>query len=312
MRVLNCIQNGKNAIERFVSCMVRSMTGYGRAQEIICGRDITVELRSVNHRYFELNCRLPRSCGYLEDKLKTLLQGNVSRGKVEVGVYIQTLEGGPAEVEINTPLAASYLKALKGLSADLAVKDDISLSTLTRFSDIFVVHKTDEDEDEVWQQVKSVAVKAIEGFVAMRETEGKKLAEDLRARLTTIESLVGAVEEQSPRTTEDYRNRLYAKMTEVLGQTGIDEQRILTEAAIFAERTAVAEETVRLRSHISQFRKILQAPEPVGRKLDFLVQEFNREANTIGSKAQDIEISKIVVEIKSEIEKIREQIQNLE
>lgn len=292
--------------------MVRSMTGYGRAQEMADGKDITVEIRSVNHRYFELSCRLPRSCGYLEEKLKTLMQGNVSRGKVEVGVYIQVLEGGSSEVEINTPLAESYLKALRALSAQLEVRDDITLSSLTRFSDIFVVHKTEEDEDEIWNEVRPVAAKALESFVQMREAEGKRLTQDLLARLETIEQLVALVEEQSPRTTEEYRNRLYTKLREVLEQTGVEEQRILTEAAIFAERTAVAEETVRLRSHIAQFRKILVQPEPVGRKLDFLVQELNREANTIGSKAQDIEIAKAVVEIKSEIEKIREQIQNLE
>lgn len=292
--------------------MARSMTGYGRAQEIIGGRDITVELRSVNHRYFEFNCRIPRNWGYIEEKLKSLMQGSISRGKVEAGVYIQTLEGGPSEVQINTPLAQSYLEALRGLAADLKIKDDVSLTSLTRFQDIFVVHKTEEDEDEVWQQVRSVAEKALESFVKMRRTEGEKLSQDLLLRLETIERYVTRIEQQSPKTTEDYRAKLYAKLTEVLGQTGIDEQRILTEAAIFAEKIAVDEETVRLRSHIEQFRKILASQQPVGRKLDFLVQEFNREANTIGSKAQDIEISRIVVEIKSEIEKIREQIQNLE
>lgn len=292
--------------------MIRSMTGYGRAQEIIGGRDITVELRSVNHRYFELNCRVPRSWGHIEEKLKALMQGNISRGKVEAGVYIQTLEGGPSEVQINTPLAKSYLDALRGLASDLGVRDDVGLTSLTRFQDIFVVHKTEEDEDEVWQQVKVVAEKALERFVQMRTAEGEKLEQDLLMRLQTIEDYVTEVERKSPKTTEEYRARLYAKLTEVLGQTGIDEQRILTEAAIFAEKVAVDEETVRLRSHIEQFRKILSSRQPVGRKLDFLVQEINREANTIGSKSQDIEISRIVVEVKSEIEKIREQIQNLE
>ncbi len=292
--------------------MVRSMTGYGRAQELLEGKDITVEIRSVNHRFFEFSSRVPRAYAYLEEKLKGLVQGAIARGKVDVSVTIVTLDGGAADVQINQSLAASYLEALREMGSRLGLTDDITTATLSRFGDLYVVRKPAEDIDEVWACVQTVAEKAIAGFVAMREQEGGRLRKDLEARLSAIEEHLAAVEEQSPRTVESYRNRLYQKMTEVLGQAGIDEQRILTEAAVFAERVSIDEETVRLRSHITQFRQILGSGEALGRKLDFLVQEFNREANTIGSKCQDIAVSRLVVEIKSEIEKLREQIQNLE
>lgn len=292
--------------------MVRSMTGYGRAQELIEGKDITVEIRSVNHRFFEFSSRVPRSYAYLEEKLKGLVQTHIARGKVDVSVTIITLDGGATDVQINQTLAASYLSALREMGSSLGLQDDITTATLSRFSDLYVVRKPAEDIDEVWACVQTVALKALEDFVQMREVEGAKLREDLLGRLVAIEEHLLKVEEQSPRTVESYRNRLYQKMSEVLGQAGIDEQRILAEAAIFAERVSVDEETVRLRSHIAQFRQILDSGEAVGRKLDFLVQEFNREANTIGSKCQDLAVSRLVVEIKSEIEKLREQIQNLE
>ena len=292
--------------------MVKSMTGYGRAQQQIGQRDITVEFKAVNHRFFEFGARVPRSYGYLEEKLKTFVGGHVSRGKMEANVTIVTLEGASAEVQVNFELARSYVDALRTLSEPLELRDDLSLSAMARFSDIFAVHRVQEDEEEVWQAVQNVAAEALERFVAMRQREGERLREDILQKLKNIEGFVSFVEERSPQTVAQYRDRLYQKLSELLGDRTVDEGRILTEAAVFADRVAVDEETVRLRSHIAQFRKILDAPEAIGRKLDFLVQEINRETNTIGSKAQDVEIAKVVVEMKSEIEKIREQIQNIE
>ena len=292
--------------------MIRSMTGYGRAEALVDGRNILVEIRSVHHRYFEFSCRVPRAYGFLESRLKTYWQGKLSRGKVDVNVGIQNIEGSNANVQVNQELAASYVQALRALEEPLALRDDLSLSAVSRFSDIFTVSKEPEDEDIIWADVLKVADEAAERFVQMRETEGAKMKEDVESRLDFILQAVKKVEERSPQTVEEYRTRLYNKMCEVLGNTQIDEQRILTEAAVYAEKIAVAEETVRLRSHIDQFRAILEQGGPVGRKLDFLIQEFNRETNTIGSKAQDIEIARIVVDVKSEIEKIREQIQNIE
>lgn len=292
--------------------MIRSMTGYGRAQQIVQGRDILVEIKSVNHRFFELSSRVPRTLGYLEEKIKSALNGKIARGKVDVNVSVLTLEAGTAQVEINHDLARSYLGSIRALGQDLGLADDVTLTSLTRFSDIFLVRRTEEDEDAVWDGVRTVLEQALERFLAMREAEGVRLREDVLQRLATIETCVADVEVQSPKTVEDYRSRLYARLSELLADRQIDDARILTEAAVFAEKTAVAEETVRLRSHIGQFRAILAQGGAVGRKLDFLVQELNREANTIGSKAQDIDIARLVVEIKSEIEKIREQIQNIE
>ena len=292
--------------------MIRSMTGYGRAEVLVNGRNILVEIRSVNHRYFEFSCRSPRAYGFLESRLKTYLQGKLSRGKVDVNVSIQTVEGSSASVQVNRELAASYVQALRALEEPLGLRDDLSLSVISRFSDIFTVNKETEDEDAIWADVLQVADEATGRFVQMRETEGAKMKEDVESRLDFILQAVEQVEARSPKTVEEYRARLYNKMSEVLGNTQIDEQRILTEAALYAEKIAVSEETVRLRSHVGQFRAILAQGGPVGRKLDSLIQECNRETNTIGSKAQDIEIARIVVDIKSEIEKIREQIQNIE
>lgn len=292
--------------------MIKSMTGYGRAQQLIDGRDITVEIKSVNHRFFEFSARVPRAYGYLEEKLKTYTQTQISRGKVEVGVTIVTIEGTNANVEINSELAKSYVGALRDTGEKLGLEDDITLSVLSRFSDIFAVRKTVEDEEIIWSAVKTVADQALEKFVAMRAVEGGRLKADLHNRLDNIERLVEIVKERSPKTVEEYRQRLYDKMCEILADKQIDDARILTEAAIFADRVAVDEETVRLSSHIAQFRDILTHEEPIGRKLDFLVQEINRETNTIGSKAQDVAIAKVVVDIKSDVEKIREQIQNIE
>ena len=291
---------------------VRSMTGYGRARQLIANKEICVEIRSVNHRFLEYSSRVPKAYAYLEEKLKNLVKTAVSRGKVNVSLTIQTVSGTDTKVTINHDLARSYLQALRDLAEDLQIKNDVTVSQMMRFSDIFSVMRVEEDEEQIWQAVEQVAQQALQNFVQMRLVEGEKMKQDLLYRLELIEKMVKQVEELSPQTVEAYRNRLYARLQEVLQSSAVDDQRVLTEAAIFAEKIAVAEETVRLGSHIHQFRQILSSNEPVGRKLDFLVQEFNREANTIGSKAQDLQIARIVVDLKSEIEKIREQIQNIE
>lgn len=292
--------------------MIRSMTGYGRHQASVYGMDITVEIKSVNHRYYEYSSRLPRTYGFLDDKLKSYLQGRIARGKVEVYVSIDTVEAPGSDVVVNYSLADSYVKALKDLSARYGLKDDVSAMSLTRFPDILTVRKAPEDEDAVWDAVRNVAEKALDAFVAMREREGARLKEDVLSRAATILQLVGQVEERSPQTVQTHMEKVQARMRELLDGAAVDEQRLLTEAALYADKIAVAEETVRLRSHIAQLEQMMESSEAIGRKLDFLVQEINREANTTGSKCQDVELARIVVEIKAEVEKIREQIQNIE
>jgi len=288
------------------------MTGYGRAARTIDGREIGVEIRSVNHRFFEFSVRLPRSMNYLEEMLKSQVHAKVSRGKIDLNLSLLSLEEPNAQVLINRPLAEGYLAALRSLGEELGVEDDVTLSSLSRFHDIFVLRKSELDEDALGEAVKTVAGEALEHYMAMRAAEGEKLKQDVVERLARILAFLEQVETRYPAIVDAYRARLFQKLTDLLDGQQADEQRILTEAAIFAEKTAVAEETVRLRSHITQLEDVLNADQPIGRKLDFLVQEMNREANTIGSKAQDIEVAKLVVEIKSEIEKIREQIQNIE
>lgn len=288
------------------------MTGFGRGHQVLNGRDITVEIRAVNHRYYEFSSRLPRSLGYVEDKLKTLLQGRISRGKVEVSVLINNVEAADEKITINHEIVKEYIDAMRSVKDEFGLVDDLSLSNILRIPDAFTVVKTETDEEQLWEDIRSTAEEALEHFISMRENEGERMKQDVLSRLAKIEEWVGVVETRSPMVVEDYRKRLYDKMCEVLSSTNIDENRILMEAGIFSEKTAVDEETVRLRSHIAQFRGMLESGEPVGRKLDFLVQEMNRETNTIGSKVQDIEVTRIVVDQKSEIEKIREQIQNIE
>lgn len=292
--------------------MLRSMTGYGRSQKIINGRDISVEIRSVNHRYYEYSSRIPRTYSYIDEKLKALLKSSVSRGKVEISVTINNIEGKDSQIAVNKGVAEGYVTALRSISNELNLDDDLTLSKLIRIPDIFNIQKTPDDEEQICSDVSEVTAEALERFVAMRETEGERLKNDILEKADFIIERVGMVEEQSPLTVEAYRNKLYKKLSEILADKNIDEQRIITEAAIFSEKIAVDEETVRLRSHVSQLRDILESDEAVGRKLDFIVQEINREVNTIGSKAQDLNITKIVVDMKSEIEKIREQIQNVE
>ena len=292
--------------------MIKSMTGFGRERCILDSREILVEIRSVNHRYFEFSARTPKAYGYLDEKLKAFLKNDISRGKIEVSVLIYNQEGTSAQIEVNKEIALGYIDALRNSAEELDLEDDLTLSNIMRLPDIFTVVKVSEDEEVIWNQVKSVAEKALEHFVDMRVTEGMKMYDDIVSRLNFLEDAVGKIEVQSPNTAKAYEERLYAKIKEMLADRNIDEQRIVTEVAVFSEKTAIDEETVRLRSHISQFRNLINSDEPVGRKLDFLVQELNREVNTIGSKAQDLYITKLVVDMKSEIEKIREQIQNIE
>ncbi|MCQ2463812.1 MAG: YicC family protein [Clostridia bacterium] len=292
--------------------MVRSMTGFGRAQDVIDTMSITVEIKSVNHRYFEFNSRVPRVYGFLDEKLKNYIQTRVARGKVECFVQIEELESENCVVSVNHSLAAGYIAALREIAERYDLKNDISATSVSRYPDIFVVHKQEEDEDRIWEAVKKVTGEAVDSFVAMREREGEKLKNDLLSRSETILEYVSFIEERSPQTVKEYNEKLVKRMEELLADAQVDEQRLLTEAAIFADKIAVDEETVRLRSHISQLHEFMEYKEAMGRKLDFLIQEMNREANTIGSKAQDVEIARKVIAIKAEIEKIREQAQNIE
>ena len=306
------------------------MTGYGRAQAQLGGRDILVEIKSVNSRFLEPNVRIARSYTYLEEELKALLKTRVSRGKTEIAVTVTLVDGKRADIRVNDEIVRGYLEAMRDFSGRLEQESGGILSMndgygnsdgscvhmnwadMLGMPDVFRIEKPQEDEEEIRSSVLAVAGQALDNFVAMRETEGVKLRADVEQRLDMIAALLSKVEEEAPALTEKYRERLYSRLSELLGSTQIDEQRILTEAAIFSEKTAVDEETVRLRSHLEQMRTMLAEPESVGRKLDFLVQEMNREVNTIGSKVQDVRVTGYVVDMKAEIEKIREQIQNIE
>lgn len=292
--------------------MIKSMTGFGRAQETVDGMTVTVELKSVNHRYFEFTAKVPRTYGFLEEKLKSFLNARVSRGKMECYVTIENLEESDMEVIVNPSLAKGYVDALRTLSETFGLKEDYSAISIAKFPDVLTLRKAPADEEKIWNAVQKVTELAVERFVTMRETEGEKLRADILSKADTILEHVAFVESRSPQTVREYHEKLRQRMEELLENTQVDEQRLLTEAAIFADKVAVDEETVRLRSHISQLREFLNADEPIGRKLDFLVQEMNRESNTIGSKAQDVEIAKRVIAIKAEVEKIREQVQNIE
>lgn len=292
--------------------MIRSMTGFGRAREILNGREITVEIRAVNHRYYEFSSRIPRGLAFAEERLKVLFRDKISRGKVEISVTVQNITAASEVITANKEVIGGYVNALREIKDEFSLTDDLSLSAVMRLPDAFTVVKADVNEEQLWEDLRAVAESALESFLKMRETEGERLKADILSHLEAIENNVTFIENRSPIIAESYRKRLYERMCEVLGDKGIDENRILLEAGIFSEKIAVDEETVRLRSHIAQFREMLESSEPIGRKLDFLVQEMNRETNTIGSKVQDIEVTKIVVDQKSEIEKIREQIQNIE
>ena len=292
--------------------MIRSMTGYGRGEGVLHDRAITVELRAVNNRYLDCSVKIPRLYVFAEEAIKAQVQKRVGRGKVDVFVSIDSSAADKVEVTLNRPVADGYYAALTQMRDTYSLRDDISVSLLSRFPDVFLVEKEQGDADVIAQDILQVLELALTDFNAMREREGQKLAEDVRAKAAGIAALVGKVEERSPETVSEYREKLRQRMEEVLENTQIDESRILTEAAIFADKVAVDEETVRLRSHLSQLEDMLEKGGAIGRKLDFLIQEFNREANTIGSKCSDVALSRVVVDLKGEIEKIREQVQNIE
>lgn len=292
--------------------MIKSMTGFGRAVAETDGYVITVEIKSVNHRYFEFSSRIPRQYGFLDDKLKSYINSRVSRGKVECYVSIDALNTEATQVVVNNTLASAYVSALKELSKNYDLKEDFGASTVARFQDVLVVKKADEDEEKIWSYVKSVTDTALDKFIAMRTVEGEKMKNDISSRADYILSCVEYIEKRSPETVKEYNDKLVERVHDLIGDVSLDEGRVIQEVAIYADKVAVAEETVRLRSHLDQLKAFINADEPVGRKMDFLVQEINRETNTIGSKANDVDIARKVVDIKAEVEKIREQIQNIE
>lgn len=292
--------------------MVKSMTGYGRGERTVNGCGITVELRSVNNRYLDCSVRMPRLYLFAEDGIKTRVQKSISRGKVDVFVTLDNAGGEQLQVTVNQAAADGYYNALTQLAQRYQLSGEITVSLLSRFPDVLLAEKAEEDVEQTAGAITEVLDQALADFDQMRTREGERLAQDILSRADTIETLVSKVEERSPQTVSEYRARLEARMSEVLANTQLDPARILTEAAIFADKVAVDEETVRLRSHIAQLREMLAKGGAIGRKLDFLIQEFNREANTIGSKCSDLEIARYVVDIKAEIEKIREQVQNIE
>ena len=292
--------------------MIKSMTGYGRAREMLHKRDITVEVRSVNNRYLDCTVKMPRMYGFAEDAVKQHVQKAISRGKVDVFITMDASAADVAKVTVNRELAAQYAAALGELAEVCGTEPHVTPETLSRFPDVLTVTKADEDLETVSADLCAVLDEALQAYNAMRAVEGAKLAEDIGNRLTYIENYTSQVEKRSPETVAEYRAKLTARMQEVLQSTTIDEQRILTEAAIYADKVAVDEETVRLRSHVSQLRTMVASDEPMGRKMDFLIQEVNRESNTIGSKCNDVAIAQVVVGLKAEVEKMREQVQNVE
>ena len=292
--------------------MVKSMTGYGRAVETVNGREFTVELRSVNNRYLDCSVKLPRNLSFAEEAVKQAVKATISRGKVDVFISVHSDGAADVKVTLNAPMVEGYLTAMKQMVADYGVQDDISVSLISRMPEVFTVEKPEVDEEQLRSDLMSVVGKALENYDAMRAAEGKALENDLRSRGNTILELVSQVEAGNGQTVIDYRTRLENKLKEVLANTAIDESRILTEAAIFADKVAVDEETVRLRSHLEQMNNMLTTGGAIGRKLDFLLQEMNRESNTIGSKCSDVKLARTVVDIKAELEKIREQTQNIE
>lgn len=292
--------------------LIKSMTGYGRAVETVHGREFTVEIRSVNNRYLDCTVKLPRSLSFAEESVKQAVKASVSRGKVDVLISVHSENGADVCVTLNTAMVEGYLAAMRRMAEEYGVRDDISVSLLSGMNDVFSVEKPQVDEQQLLEDLMSVVNQALQGYDTMRTTEGTALKNDLSSRGATIEELVSKVEAGNAQTVADYRTRLENKIREVLANTSIEESRILTEVAIFADKVAVDEETVRLRSHLQQMYAMLQAGGAIGRKLDFLLQEMNREANTIGSKCSDVALARIVVEIKAELEKIREQTQNIE
>ena len=292
--------------------MIKSMTGYGSAKGTVEGIEVCVELKSVNNKFLDTSVRLPRSFLFTEETIKSAVMTHITRGKVDVFVTVDTSMADDMVVKVNEPLLKGYIAALKQIAKDNDLPNDITAMSVSRFPDVLNVEKKELDAEAVAAGIRNIAEQALCDFDAMRIREGAKLKEDVLSKLETIEKLVGIIEVESPKTVDEYREKLRQKLLEVLGTSGIDETRIVTEAAIFADKVAVDEETVRLHSHMAQLRTMLDGGSPIGRKIDFLLQEFNREANTIGSKCQNADIAHVVVDLKSEIEKIREQIQNIE
>jgi uncharacterized protein (TIGR00255 family) len=288
------------------------MTGYGRAQESLHGREITVEVRSVNNRYLDCTVKLPRAYAFAEDPVRQRIKSRITRGKTDVYITVNTSEDENVNITLNRPVLEGYLNALRTIAKDYGVREDVSVMSLARLPDVLTVEKQEEDAEQISADILLVLDQALDKYDEMREKEGAAMEADVRGRAATIESLVAKVEARSPETVAEYRARLTAKMQEVLSGAAVDESRLLTEAAIYADKVAVDEETVRLRSHLSQMDQMLTGGGAVGRKLDFLMQEMNREANTIGSKCSDVALARVVVDIKAELEKIREQIQNIE
>lgn len=292
--------------------MIKSMTGYGRAQVSLNGRDITVEIRSVNHRYFDCSIRTPRGYTFLEEAIKSKLQSSIARGKTDVFITIDTSKLDNVSVALNEPMLRGYLDIATNLRDIYGLRDDMTVTQIMHMPDVMTISKEQEDTDALTTDVLQALGEALIGYSEMSVKEGVRLAEDIYLRLDLIAELVNKIEVRSPKCVDEYREKLEVRMKEVLETVSIDSQRILTEAALFADKIAVTEEIVRLRSHVSQLRDMLNKGGAIGRKLDFLVQEFNREANTIGSKANDVEMAQLVVDLKAEIEKIREQVQNIE
>ena len=292
--------------------MIKSMTGYGSAKGVVDGLEISIELKSVNNRYLDASVRLPRSFLFAEEMIKSRVQSHISRGKVDVFVNVDSSQAGDMTVKVNEGLLKAYLDAIGSIAEEYQLPKDLTALNVSRFPDVLTVEKKDLDAEAINAGMEKIVEQALKDFDAMRLREGQKLRDDVLSRLDTIRSLVETVESKAPETVAEYRRRLEQKMAEVLGTAGIDENRILAEAALFADHIAVDEETVRLRSHMAQLETMIKGNSPTGRKIDFLIQEFNREANTIGSKCQNSEIAHVVVDLKSEIEKIREQIQNIE
>ncbi len=292
--------------------MLKSMTGYGRREAVTDGKKILAEIKSVNHRYSDYNIKVQRHLGFLEDRIRKYASTFITRGKVDIYVNVENYETADKEISLNKAVAQNYIEVLRQLRDEFSLKDDISVMSVARNTEIFKTDRIEEDEDAIWESVKTVLSGAIEDFVAMRSREGERIQTDLCQRIEYMGTLVKEIEERSPQTVKEYSDRLYEKIKEVLEDKQIDETRIITEVAIYADKVAVNEETVRLASHFSEFGEIISSGEPAGRKLDFLIQEINREVNTIGSKASDINIAKTVVTLKGEIEKLREQIQNIE
>ncbi len=292
--------------------MIKSMTGYGRCEHIDESKKIVIDIRSVNHRYCDVSVKVPRSYAYLEDKIREYVLSEISRGKVEVFVYIENYTNDDKVVTLDRVLSENYYNVLTELKETYNLRHDIGLSDLARFSDIFVTRQQEEDKDKAWELVSGCLKSAVNDFVAMRLREGERLKDNLIEKAETIKALIAKIEERSPEIIKEYEARLRARMEELLGNLQVDEGRLLTEVGVMADKVCIDEELVRLKSHFVELEKILALSEPVGRKLDFLVQEINRETNTIGSKANDFGIATLVVEIKSEIEKLREQIQNIE